>query len=118
MQDVWQAQNRIRPIVSKTPLISSPTLEAKLGASVYLKLENLHPTGAFKIRGAANKIISLTDEEKSRGVTTFSTGNHGVAVAFVAKKLGIKATICISNRVPPAKVDRIKRLGADIVKVG
>ncbi len=118
MQDVWQAQNRIRPIVSKTPLISSPTLEAKLGTSVYLKLENLHPTGAFKIRGAANKIISLTDKEKSRGVTTFSTGNHGVAVAYVAKRLGIKATICISNRVPPAKVDRIKRLGADIVKVG
>lgn len=118
MKDVWEAKRRIQPIVEKTSLIQSSVLQEKLNASVYLKLENMHPMGAFKIRGAANKIMSLTDEEKSHGVTTFSTGNHGLAVAYVAKQLGIRAVICISNRVPQAKVDALHRLGAEVVKVG
>src|SRR5690625_7544093 len=62
--------------------------------------------------------MSLSENEKNRGVTTFSTGNHGLAVAYVAKRLGIKAVICISNRVPQAKVERIKRMGAEVIKVG
>src|SRR5690625_3301339 len=86
--------------------------------SIYLKLENVHEIGAFKIRGAANKMLSLTDEEKEQGVTTFSTGNHGLAVAFVAQEMGIKAVICISNRVPNAKVTRLKQMGAKVIKVG
>lgn len=118
LQDVWNAQKRIQPIVSKTPFISSPSLGNKLGKSINLKLENMHPTGSFKIRGATNKMMSLTKEEKLRGVATFSTGNHGVAVAHIAKILGIKATICISDRVPDAKVNRIRKLGAEIVRVG
>src|SRR5690625_71972 len=115
---IWQAKRRIGNIVSETPLISSPQLEEKIGASVYLKLENMHETGSFKIRGAANKLLSLSKEEKLTGVTTFSTGNHGLAVAYVAKRLGIKAVICISNRVPNAKVERLERLGATVIKVG
>ncbi|MBO1002108.1 hydroxyectoine utilization dehydratase EutB [Pseudogracilibacillus auburnensis] len=118
MPSVWQARKRISNIVSETPLISSPKLGELLGASVHLKLENMHEIGAFKIRGAANKLLSLTMEERAKGVTTFSTGNHGLAVAYVANTLGVKALICISNRVPQAKVDKLQQLGAEVIKVG
>ncbi|EGA89838.1 threonine dehydratase-like protein [Planococcus donghaensis MPA1U2] len=118
IKEVERAQKRIASLVNKTPLIESFVLAEKLGRPVYLKLENTHDIGAFKIRGAANKILSLSTEEKSRGVTTYSTGNHGLAVAFVAKKLGIQAVVCISSRVPKVKVDSLKRLGAKIEVVG
>jgi threonine dehydratase len=118
IRDVWEARKRIAAIVKKTPLIKSPLLSEMTGASIYLKLENLHETGSFKIRGATNKILSLSPEEQKRGVTTFSTGNHGMAVAFVARSLGIQAVICISNRVPKAKVDAIRSLGAKLEIVG
>lgn len=118
MQHVWQARKNISDIVMETPLIPSPKLAETLEASVHLKLENMHEIGAFKIRGAANKLLSLTREEKEKGVTTFSTGNHGLAVAYVANQLNIKAVICISNRVPKAKVDRLEQLGAEVLKVG
>ncbi|MFY4777115.1 hydroxyectoine utilization dehydratase EutB [Metabacillus sp. RGM 3146] len=116
--DIWKARKRITAIVNRTPLIQSGILSEKIGRPVYLKLENVHEIGAFKVRGAANKILSLSEEEKKRGVATFSTGNHGMAVAYVAKKLGIDAFVCISNRVPKAKVDSLKRLGAKIEIVG
>lgn len=116
--DVWEAKKRIGPIIIKTPVIQSSILSEKMGRNVYLKLENVHEVGSFKVRGAANKILSLSVEEKKRGVATFSTGNHGMAVAYIAKKLGIDAVVCISNRVPKAKVDSLKRLGAQIEIVG
>jgi threonine dehydratase len=118
IRDVWDARKRINSIVNRTPVLYSSILSEKLGRNVYLKLENIHEIGAFKVRGAANKILSLSDEEKRLGVATFSTGNHGMAVAYVAQKLGIEAVVCISNRVPKAKVDSIKRLGAKIEIVG
>ena len=118
IKEVWEARKRIASLVKKTPLIESSILSERLGRPVYLKLENTHDIGAFKIRGAANKILSLSEEEKRRGVTTYSTGNHGMAVAYVAQKLGIEAVVCISNRVPKAKVDSLKRLGARIEVVG
>lgn len=118
IRDVWQARKRIAPIVKKTPLVYSHRLSEIAEASVYLKLENMQDIGAFKVRGAANKILSLSREEQQRGVATFSTGNHGQAVAYVAKQLGIKAVVCISNRVPKAKVDAIRRWGAHIEIVG
>lgn len=112
--NIWEAKRRIASIVNRTPLIQSYILSEKIGRPVYLKLENVHEIGAFKVRGAANKILSLNEEEKKRGIATFSTGNHGMAVAYVAKKLGIEAVVCISQRVPNAKVDSLKRLGAKI----
>ncbi|MGG1674114.1 hydroxyectoine utilization dehydratase EutB [Neobacillus sp. NRS-1170] len=118
IRDVWEARKRIGHLVNKTPIIHSSILSEKMGRNVYLKLETVHEVGAFKVRGAANKILSLSDEEKKRGVATYSTGNHGMAVAYVAKKLGIDAIVCISNRVPKAKVDSLKRLGAQIEIVG
>jgi threonine dehydratase len=114
IRDIWEAKKRIAPIVQRTPLVFSPILSEITNASVYLKLENLHDIGAFKVRGAANKIMSLSPEEQKRGVTTFSTGNHGLAVSYVAKKLGIKAVICVSKRVPKAKTDAIKRMGGQL----
>lgn len=118
IRHVWEARKRISSLITKTPLIKSDILSEKIGRSVYLKLENVHEIGAFKVRGAANKIVSLSNEEQQRGVATFSTGNHGMAVAYVAKKLGIPAVVCISNRVPKAKVDSLKRLGAQIEIIG
>ncbi|WP_408006393.1 hydroxyectoine utilization dehydratase EutB [Pseudalkalibacillus sp. A8] len=114
ISDIWSAKKKISSLLHKTPLIESYILSEKIGRPVYLKLENTHNTGSFKVRGAANKILSLSEEEKKRGVVTFSTGNHGLAVAHVAKKLGIEAVICISNRVPKAKIDSLKRIGATI----
>lgn len=118
VQQVWKARKRIDSIARKTPLIYSEELSEAARRNVYLKLENLNTTNSFKIRGAANKILSLTEEEKNRGITTFSTGNFGRSVAYVAKRLGIKAVICISNRVPQAKVDALTRLGATVEIVG
>lgn len=118
LDHVLEARKRIASIVHKTPLIHSAVLSEEMGRRVYLKLENVHEVGAFKIRGAANKILGLSDEEKARGVATYSTGNHGMAVAYIAQKLGIKAVVCISNRVPKAKVDSLKRLGATIKIIG
>lgn len=114
IRNVWEARKRIASIVNKTPLIKSFVLSERIGRPVYLKLENVHDIGAFKVRGAANKILSLSEEEKKRGVATFSTGNHGMAVAYVAKMLGMEAVVCISSRVPKAKVDSLKRLNAKI----
>ena len=114
LRAIWQARKRIAPIIPKSPLIYSPELSKLTGAYVHLKLENLNPSGSFKIRGAANKIISLSKDEQQRGITTFSTGNFGLSVAYMAKNLGIKAVICISNHVPQAKVEALKRIGADI----
>lgn len=118
VQDVWLAKRRIERHVTSTPLHYSSKVSDESAAEVYLKLENLHETGAFKIRGAANKILSLSAAEQALGVTTFSTGNHGLAVAVMAKTLGIRAVICISNRVPTNKVERLEKLGAEVVKVG
>lgn len=114
IRDVWQARKRISSIVKKTPLIYSPVLSERVRADIYLKLENIHEVGAFKVRGAANKILSLPPEVQKRGVTTYSTGNHGLAVSYVAKRLGIPAVICVSERVPKAKTKAIQRLGAQI----
>jgi len=118
IRDVYKARQKIANIATKTPLISSPWLTEVVGASVYLKLECLQKTGSFKIRGAANKMLSLAADEKERGVITVSSGNHGRAVSYVARQLGIKAVICMSERVPSSKVEAIKRLGAETVVYG
>ena len=118
MLDVYFARQRIASIVRRTPLVHSPLLTERVGASVYLKLESLQETGSFKIRGAANRMLGLTAEEKTRGVITGSSGNHGRAVSYVASRLGIRAVICLSKRVPHNKVDAIRRLGAEVVLHG
>ncbi len=118
LHDVYKARQKIAAITIRTPLIRSPLLTELIGVSVYLKAENLQKTGSFKIRGSANKMLSLTDEEKSRGVITVSSGNHGRAVSYVAQRLGINAVVCLSERVPHNKVEAIESLGAEVVVHG
>jgi len=113
-----RARERIAPIARRTPLIRSAALGERAGTSVYLKLENMQETGSFKIRGAANRMLQLTDDEKARGVITVSTGNHGRAVAYVAGRLGVPAVICMSERVPKGKREAIRALGAEVVLHG
>ncbi len=108
-RDIWQAKKRISSYITRTPLVYSPALSEMTGANIYLKLENLQAIGAFKVRGAANKILSLSPEERAKGVSTFSTGNHGMAVAHIANRLGVKAIVCMSNHVPENKVKAISR---------
>jgi threonine dehydratase len=115
LHDVYRAQARIKPLVVETPVLESAELADRTGArTVHLKLECLQNTGAFKVRGAANKILSLSDEEKQNGVITFSTGNHGKAVAYVAGRTGIKAVVCLSEHVAAYRADVIEKLGAEI----
>ena len=116
--EIWQARRRIAGLVSKTPLVHSAGWSERYNASIYLKLECLQPTNAFKLRGAANKILSLSPEEQNRGVATFSTGNHGLAVAYVARSLGIKAAVFLSQRVPANKVQNLRAMGAEPVIYG
>jgi threonine dehydratase len=118
MRDVYMARRRIAGIAQRTPLVHSPSLSALTGRTVQLKLENVQETGSFKIRGAANRMLSLSQEERARGVITVSSGNHGRAVAYVAGRLGVRAVVCVSTRVPANKVAAIQALGAEVVVHG
>ena len=118
LKDIFEAHGRIASIALKTPLMLSEILSERTGKDIYLKLENLQTTGSFKIRGAANALLSLSPDQKKRGVITFSTGNHGRAVAFVARSLGLRAVICLSNRVPQYRLDAMRKLGAEVVQHG
>ena len=116
--DIYQAEYLIRETIYQTPLIKSPWLSNFTGCEIFLKLESLQVTGSFKIRGATNKILSLTKEDKARGVIAVSSGNHGRAVAYVARKFSIPAVVCMSETVPANKVDAIRDLGAEVVIAG
>lgn len=110
--DSVAAEQRIRSQVRETPLVLSRALSDATGAHVYLKLENLQETGAFKLRGAANKLMSLTPEASARGIVTASTGNHALAVATIAGRLGIPVEIFVSEHLHAVKRSRIESLGA------
>ena len=115
LHDAYRAHVRIKPMIRNTPLVAAEDLAQKTGAArIHFKLENLQHTGAFKIRGAANKILGLSDAEKQKGVITFSTGNHGKAVAYVAGQCGIKAVICLSEHVAPYRARTIQSFGAEV----
>ncbi|MDH3688596.1 MAG: hydroxyectoine utilization dehydratase EutB [Gammaproteobacteria bacterium] len=118
LRDVYQARRTIAPWVQRTPLISSSELSRRTGASVLLKLETVHDIGAFKIRGATNRIMHLSEDERRRGVVAVSTGNHGRAVAYAAKRVGVHATVFMSKLVKENKLRAIKDLGAEIRIVG
>jgi threonine dehydratase len=118
LRDIYLARQKIASVSRRTPLVHSSSLSEYVGSSVSLKLEGLQDTGSFKIRGAANKMLNLTMEEKARGVVAGSSGNHGRAVAFIAKRLDINAVICVSARTPRNKVNPIRDLGAEVVVHG
>ncbi len=118
VNDVHEARKRISKWVSLTPLRHSPFLSAHADRPVKLKLETMHDTGAFKIRGASNALLSLTNEARNAGVIAISSGNHGRGVAYAAAKLGTKCVIYMSSLVPDVKVQAIRDLGAEVVIAG
>ena len=110
---IWDAQQALSGIARRTPLDPAP----RLGKGVYIKAENLQLTGAFKLRGAYNKIRSLTPEEAGRGVVACSAGNHAQGIALSASKLGIRSVICMPAGAPISKVEATKGYGAEVVLV-
>src|SRR5438128_1532798 len=111
LEMICQAQHRLRGRVHRTPLVPSTTLSDHLGARVYLKLEFLQKTGSFKPRGAFNKMLSLTAEERRRGVVAVSGGNHAQGVAYAARQLGISAVIAMPAFTPRNYLDATRRCG-------
>lgn len=115
LEDIEQARARIAGTVLRTPLVKLDL--GKEGPDIRLKLENLQPTNAYKIRGAANAVASLSDEARARGVWTISAGNAGQGVAYAARQFGIPATVVAIETAPQTKLDRMRALGATIVPV-
>ena len=118
LQEIRDARKAIAPFVKPTPLMRSPFLSNLCNGDVHLKLENVQVTNSFKIRGALNRLLHLSLEEKSRGIVTASAGNHGQAVAFAACKLNFPAKIVVPRNTPKIKIDAIKKYGADLVLFG
>jgi len=118
IDDIRAAAERIKGAVVRTPMLVSRTLSEIIGAEVWLKFENLQFTAAYKERGALNKLLQLTPEERSRGVIAASAGNHAQAVAYHAKRLGIPATIVMPANTPTVKVTQTAGHGAEVVLHG
>jgi threonine dehydratase len=116
--DIEKAAAFIKGVAARTPLIEAHWLSDRLGYEVRLKCENLQRAGSFKIRGAYNAVAQLSDAERARGVITYSSGNHGQAVALVAKLYGIKAVVVMPTTAPGIKIEGAKRLGAEVVLEG
>src|SRR3989441_12910385 len=112
LADVRAAADRIAPYVLKTPTLSG---EALAGPGVWLKAENLQRTGSFKVRGAVNAVLQLTDEQRRRGVITLSAGNHGQALAYAAQAFQIPCVVVIRDDAQVTKLQAIRRYGAEIV---
>jgi len=115
---VSRALETIAPFVRRTPVLRVPQLEDPQGGNVFLKLENLQVTGSFKVRGAANRLLGLSEDERKRGVVACSSGNHGKAVAHMAGLLGVQATICVPDWVDPGKLAGMKGSGARVLLAG
>jgi threonine dehydratase len=112
LADIQEARERLRGIAEETPIYLSETFSRRVGREVRLKAENLQRTGAFKVRGAVNKLTTLSPEERAAGVVAASAGNHGQAVAWAARQLGIRATIFVPLTAPMAKIDACRNYGA------
>lgn len=112
--EVADAERRIRPYVRDTPVEESRALGGEGRGRVFLKMENLQTTGSFKLRGAMNRLLTLTPEERARGIVTASSGNHGAAVACGLERLGIPGLIFVPENVSPAKIANIRSYGAEV----
>ena len=118
LPEIEAARERVAGHARVTPVYGSETLSRRAGRPVWLKAENLQRTGSFKIRGAVNKLTSLGDAERAAGVIAASAGNHGQAVAWAARELGIRATVFMPQDAPMAKVDATRNYGAETVLAG
>ena len=115
INQINEARERIVSRIHRTPVVTSRQFNEAAGKEVFFKCENLQRAGAFKIRGATNKIQSLTDEEKRRGIVAFSSGNHAQAVALAGREAGVRALIAMPTDAPKAKVAATREYGAEIV---
>jgi threonine dehydratase len=118
LSEIREARERIGKIAYRTPLYLSSALSALTHANVYLKLESYQPIRVFKVRGATNKILKLTADQRGRGLVAASSGNHGLAVAYLAKLTGTKATIVVPTSAVEEKVNAIEEYGAKVIKHG
>src|SRR5580658_9766738 len=121
LDEIRAARSRILGVAMRTRLVELPLPEnhsSKDARRLFLKPENQQPIGAFKLRGAYNKIASLSEEDRKRGVISYSSGNHAQGVAYAARALGVKAVIVMPRNAPKLKVDSTAALGAEIVTVG
>ncbi len=118
LTDFYEARKRVQKWARHTPLEYSPDLSQLTGAEVYLKLENQQVTGSFKIRGATNKILLLTPEERARGVVTASSGNHAQGLGYAAKQLGVRAKVVVPEMTPEVKIDAIRKYGVELIIEG
>jgi threonine dehydratase len=116
LEEIRKAQQRLAGVSTRTPLVRYGTQNG--AGELFLKLENLQPIGSFKLRGAYNKIASLSDAERARGVITYSSGNHAQGVAYAARTVGAKATVVMPRTAPAIKAEATRRLGAEIEFVG
>jgi len=116
--EILKAKKNLEGVVYRTPLTYSKALSEISGAEIYLKWENLQKTGSFKLRGAYNKISSLTPQERGKGLITVSSGNHAQAVSLVAKMMGLKAIVVVPETAPKIKVERCRAFGAEVVLKG
>ncbi len=115
IQDIRDAQERLRPHIRHTPLLRAEKIERALGCQLYLKPETLQITGAFKIRGALNKALSLPREKIANGIIATSSGNHAQGIAHAARMLGVKAMLVVPVTTPKIKIENTKALGAEVV---
>jgi threonine dehydratase len=115
LADVQSARERILPYVHRTPVLTSRTLDERVGARIFFKCEIFQRVGAFKARGAFSRLTLLTPEERSRGVVAFSSGNHAQAVALAARELGMQATIVMPKDAPALKVAATRGYGAEVI---
>jgi threonine dehydratase len=115
LQDVREAAERIRPFIRRTPLLREKSMDAHLGCQVYLKPEMLQISGAFKLRGALSKVLTLTPDELKKGIITSSSGNHGQSCAFIGQMLGIHVTVVIPEDAPAIKIENARAMGADVI---
>lgn len=113
--DIREAAARIRGKVHRTPLFSASQLGKRVGARLWLKCESFQKTGSFKARGALNKVLCLSDEERSRGLVTVSAGNHAAAVAWAARIAGCRAVVVMPSDAPASKIEAVRGYGAEIV---
>lgn len=118
LTDFYEARKRVQKWARHTPLEYSPDLSQQTGAEVYLKLENQQVTGSFKIRGATNKILLLTGEERVKGVVTASSGNHAQGLGYAAKQLGVRAKVVVPEMTPAVKIDAIRKYGVELIVEG
>lgn len=114
VKNILEAHSRLKPYVLETPLVHSLAFSQATGAKVWLKLENLQHTGSFKVRGALNKLVSLSPEQLAKGVVAASSGNHGAGVAWGLAKLGAKGVVFVPEGAAKTKLEAIRRLGAEV----